>query len=57
METVAVTEQVQPQLQSHAIVTLIIGKLHVRDDLLQWLKELVSLVGVTALGNLVKKFD
>lgn len=42
VEVVTVAEQVQPQLQPHAIVTLVIGKLDKCDDFLQRFKELVS---------------
>ena len=49
MEMVTVAEQVQAQLQSHAIITLVVGKLDKCDDFLKWLKELVPFICITAL--------
>jgi hypothetical protein len=53
---ITMAKQVQTQFQAHAIVTLIVGKLHKGDDLLQWLKRLVTPRLVTrAAGDLIQQ--
>ena len=49
---VAMTEQVHAQLQAHAIVTLVVGKLDESYDFLEWLRDSI-LFFCTAAANLV----
>ena len=49
MEVVSVAEEVQPQLETHPIVALVVGKLDKGHHLLQRLKEQVSFGGICTL--------
>ena len=49
---VAMTEQVHAQLQAHAIVTLVIGKLDESYDFLEWLRDSILFCSI-AVANLV----